>query len=331
MKRIYYTLFILVVLMGGACSESSNSVEPTPDNDKIVLASGTNLSPTFEVEGGTVSVSFTTSKAWTASLVNNRADGWCKIEPTNGAAGTNSISIKVNPNEEPDDKSAVIQIKSGNATETINVSQKQKNALTLTSNKYEVDAKGGSIEVEIKANVKYSYSIDDAAGDWISYESSRALTTSYLKFKVAPNDKMATREGTITITDGTLTETITIYQQGDKPSIVVSQKEYTIGADADTIQVEVSSNVNVEMQMPDVDWIVENQSRAYSTNTYHFIVSANETYDNRSAEIIFKNVENNLEEKVVINQMQRNAIVLAKNEYTLERKLVDWTLMSRRM
>lgn len=320
MKKILLAFLVGFLVM--ACSESSNSVEPTPapENDKISFASGTNLSPTFDVEGGTVSISFTASKSWTASLVNNRADGWCKVEPTSGSAGTHSINIKVSPNEEPDDKSAVVQIKSGNATESINVSQKQKNALTLTSDKYEVDAKGGSVEVEIKANVKYSYAIDEAAKEWITYESSRALTTSYLKFKIAENEKKTTREGTITITDGTLVETVTIYQQGDKPSIVISQKEYTIGANEDTIQVEVSSNVDVEMQMPDVDWITENQSRTYSTNTYHFIVSANETYDNRSAEIVFKNVENNLEEKVVINQVQRNAIVLAKNEYTVEKE-----------
>lgn len=315
---------ILLVLLAGflmvACSESSNSVEPTPEIDKITFASSTNLAPAFDVEGGTISISFTSSKSWTASLVNNRADSWCKVEPTSGSAGSNTISIKVAPNEEPDDKSAVVQIKSGNATETVNISQKQKNALTLTSNKYEVDAKGGSVEIEVKANVKYSYSIDEAAKEWIVYESSRALATSYLKFKISPNESLATREGTITISDGVLSETVTIYQQGEKPSIIISQKEYTIGADADTIQVEVSSNVNVEIQMPDVNWIAENQSRAYSTNTYHFIVSANETYDNRSAEIIFMNIENNLEEKVVVNQMQRNAIVLAKNEYTLEKE-----------
>lgn len=320
MKKILLTLFIGFLMM--ACSKSSNSEEPTPvpENDKISFASGTNLSPTFDVEGGTVSISFTTSKPWTASLVNNRADGWCKVEPASGPAGTHSISIKVSQNEEPYEKSAVVQIKSGNATETINVSQKQKNTLTLTSNKYEVDSKGGSIEIEIKSNIKYSYSITDKAKEWIAYESSRALTTSYLNFKISPNESLTAREGTITISDGVLSETVTIYQQGEKPSIIISQKEYTIGADANTIQVEVSSNVDVEIQMPNVDWIAENQSRAYSTNTYHFIVSTNETYDNRNAEIIFKNTENNLEEKVVINQMQRNAIVLAKNEYTLEKE-----------
>lgn len=318
MKNILFA-FLMGLLMV-ACSESSNSVEPSPENDKITFASGTNLLPAFDVEGGTVSISFTASKSWTASLVNNRADGWCKVEPSSGSSGINSITIKVSPNEELDDKSAIVQIKSGNATETINVSQKQKNALTLTSNKYEVDAEGGSVEIEVKANVKYSYSVDEAAKEWIVYESSRTLTTSYLKFKISPNESLTTREGTITISDGVLSETVTIYQQGEKPSIIISQKDYTIDADADTIQVEVSSNVNVEIQMPDVNWIAENQSRAYSTNTYHFLVSANDTYDNRSAEIIFKNTENNLEEKVVINQIQRDAIVLAKNEYTLEKE-----------
>ena len=101
MKNILFAF--LMGLLVVACSESSNSVEPSPENDKITFASGTNLLPAFDVEGGTVSISFMASSSWTASLVNNRADSWCKIEPTSGSFGTNTISIKVAPNEEPDD------------------------------------------------------------------------------------------------------------------------------------------------------------------------------------------------------------------------------------
>ena len=90
-----------------------------------------------------------------------------------------------------------------------------------------MDAKGGSVEIEVKANVKYSYSIDEAAKEWIVYESSRALVTSYLKFKISPNESLTAREGTITISDGVLSEVITIYQQAETPSIILSQKEYT--------------------------------------------------------------------------------------------------------
>jgi len=288
---------------------------PTPKpTESIVLSSSENLS--FDSDGGSCGISFTTSEAWTASITNNRADAWCTIEPTSGMKGNNSITLKVKENEETNDRTAVIQLKAGTTTKKINVSQKQKNALTLTSDKFQIPSSGGEFEIEIKANVKYSYTIDGKAKEWISYESSRALSTSYLKFKVALNqgDK---REGVITITDGTLTEKVTVYQEASGPTIVLSKNEFTVASEGETITVEVSSNVDVEVQMPDVDWVKENKSRAFSTHTYHYVIAPNEGYDNREAEIVFKNKENNLKEKVVVRQLQKDAIVLAEDEYTL--------------
>lgn len=327
MKKIYSLLIILTSIILSACGGSSDPIEPTPspipDKDKISFASGTSSSLSFDADGGSATISFTASKGWTATLANNRADSWCQVEPASGQAGTGSITIKVAANVEPDDKSAVLQIKSGTAMASINVSQKQKDALTLSADKFEVDALGGNIEIEVKANVKYTYSISEEAQKWISYEGSRALTTSYLKFKVAVNDTDQNCEGTIILTDGTLSEVVTVYQKASGPTIVISKKEYTISSEGEMIQVEVSANVDVEVQMPDADWISENKSRAFSTHTYYFEVAANDTYDSRSAEIIFRNRDNNLEEKVIVNQLQRNAIVLAGNEYTLGKEATE--------
>ena len=318
MKKLSLFLSLLLGILLVSCKGSESIPEPTPTIDKITFVSGSNTSPSFEVEGGNISLSFTTTSAWTATLINNRAEGWCSVQPTNGPAGNNTITINVSPNEDFDEKEANIVVKSGTASQNISVSQKQKNALTLTAGKFVVDDIGGEVEVEIKANVKYSYTIgEEESKEWITYSGSRALTTSYLTFNIAENPHQTPREGTIVITDGTLSETVTIYQNASKPSIILTQKEYTIGEEGGNFKVEIMSNVDVEMTMPDVDWIYENQSRAYSTNTYHFNVKANEEHDNRNAEIIFRNKENNLEEKVIVNQLQKNAIVIAEKEYTI--------------
>lgn len=299
---------------GGGEVTPEKPQSPSQPTESITISSSDNLS--FDSDGGVSTVSFTTTEAWTATVTNNRADTWCTVEPNSGTKGNNSITIRVKENEETDDRNAVIQLKASTTTKNINVTQKQKNALTLTTNKYQIPSKGGEFEIEIKANVKYSYTIDDKAKEWISYESSRALSTSYLKFKVAMNqgDK---REGVITITDGTLTEKVTVYQEASGPTIVLSKNEFTVASEGETIIVEVSSNVDVEVQMPDVDWVKENKSRAFSTHTYHYVIAPNEGYDNREAEIVFKNKENNLKEKVVVRQLQKDAIALAENEYTL--------------
>ena len=98
----------------------------------------------------------------------------------------------------------------------------------------------------------------------------------------------------------------------------MSQNEYTIGSEGDEIKVELKSNVDYEIQIPNVDWVYENKSRALSFFTHYFTIASNEGYDTRSAEIIFINKENYLSEKVVINQAQKDAIIVAKNEYTIE-------------
>lgn len=321
MKKNVYFLFLIGIMLAilSACSGGEVSPEnptPTPSTG-ITIPTTENLSPVFEAEGGSTTLSFTATEAWTATVSNDRAETWCSVEPSSGTKGNHTLVIKAKPNEEFDNKSAVIQLKSNSTTKTINVSQKQKNALTLTANKFELSDIGGEFEVEIKANVKYDYSIDEKGKEWISFVKSRALNTTYLLFKAAMNESEEKREAEIKITDGTLTETIKVYQSAAGPNIIISQNEYAIGSDEEEITVEVSSNVNVEVEMPEVDWIKENTSRSYSTHTYHYIVSANETYDNRQAVILFKNKENELEEKVIISQAQKDAIVIAEKQYTI--------------
>jgi hypothetical protein len=140
-------------------------------------------------------------------------------------------------------------------------------------------------------------------------------------FKVSENEDSQRREAKIYIRSGSFNETITIYQAGSVPSIVISQNEYIVSSDGETVAVKVKSNVDVAVELPaGVDWISESASRATSTNTYRFDVSPNEEYDQRAAEIRFINKENNLSEVVAIIQSQKDAIVLAKDSYAVESK-----------
>ena len=162
-------------------------------------------------------------------------------------------------------------------SKTVTVSQKQKDALTITASKFEVAAAGGEVAIEVKANIDFEYVIDDDAKEWISYEGTRALKTSKLAFKIAENDDIEKREGQIFIKNGELVEAVTIYQDGAEPSIVISKNEYVVSSDGETISVEVKSNVDVAIELTaEADWISENTSRATSTNTYRFDISPKE-------------------------------------------------------
>lgn len=320
MKR--FLLYLLTIAAFVACSkgedEDSGNSEPTPEKPKTEIKIDTSTSD-FTTEGGDNTISFTTNEAWTAQVINSRADDWCKINPTSGSAGNATITVTTTPNDTPDDRTASIIIKAGAVSKTVTVSQKQKDALTITASKFEVAAAGGEVAIEVKANIDFEYVIDESAKEWIKYEGTRALKTSKLAFKIAENDDIEKREGQIFIKNGELVEAVTIYQDGAEPSIVISKNEYVVSSDGETISVEVKSNVYVAIELAaEADWISENTSRATSTNTYRFDISPNESYDQRSAEIKFTNKENNLSEVVRVTQTQKNALVVAKDSYTVD-------------
>ena len=206
-------------------------------------------------------------------------------------------------------------MKCGSDSKNIVVTQKQKDALTVTSSKYEVASKGGNISVEVKANINFEVEV---RADWIKQqtEKTRALTTSNLNFTIEPNETGDKREGEIIIKSGELSETIKVYQ-GFEDFITLTKKDFTIPEEGGNVDIEIKSTLDYEVKMlSDVDWITEIQSRAVSTHTHHYTVSPNDTYDSREAKIVFYNPKDeNVADTVSIYQMYKGAILVARNEY----------------
>ena len=328
MKHFKQLLLVLLALVTFACGKSEpENTEPTPTpkpTDKIELAAGTDLNPVISTDGGTLSVTFNASTAWSAQAVNDRADGWCSVSPSSGNAGAATITITAKANTEPDERSASINIKAGTAAQTIKVTQKQKDALTVTASTFEVPAEGKDINIEVKANVNVTYKIDQQCSDWIKYVSTKALKTSTLTFAVSKNENVEKREGKIIIGEGALSDTIKIFQAGEAPSIVLNKDEYIAKSAGETFAIEVASNVDVNINILHPDgsptWLQEHKTKTMSTNTYYFTAATNEEYDNREARIVFANKENNLSDTVKVIQLQKDAIVLAKNVYEIDNK-----------
>ena len=316
-KRFFYLLplFILQLLVVCSCKDDNNEPtlpEPSPE---ITIPSSENLNPVLSQEGGTVSISFTTTSDWTASLVNTRAESWITITPNSGTKGKNEITIITTANETYDERNATVVLKCGTVSKNIIVAQKQKDALTVTSSKYEVDGEGGNISVEVKANINFEVEIK---ADWIKQqtEKTRALTTSNLNFTIEPNETGDKREGEIIIKSGELSETVKVYQ-GFGDFITLTKKDFTIPEEGGNVDIEIKSTLDYEVKMlNDVDWIMEIQSRAVSTHTHHYTISPNDTYDSREVKIVFYNPKDeNVADTVSIYQMYKGAILVARNEY----------------
>ncbi|MBQ6574396.1 MAG: hypothetical protein IIX41_08840 [Bacteroidales bacterium] len=324
MKKHFCLLLAAVISIVLGCSKSDpeNPEPEVPKQETITIAGGADAVPVLGTSGGSASVTFTASAAWSASVINTRASDWCSVSPTSGGAGAATITITAKENVTPDNRAASITITAGNATRTIKVEQKQKDALTVSQSSFEVPAEGKEIKVVAKSNVSFTHTISEDAKAWIKIIGTKALKDSTLTFEIAKNDNIDKRSGEIYLASGNLKDTVKVHQAGETPSIVISKDEYVLKSEGETFEVEVASNVNASMNLVFPDgvepWMAENTTRAMSTNKYVFTVQANEAYDSRSAMIIFANVENNVSDTVRVIQTQKDAIVVAKSSYNVE-------------
>ncbi|MDO4165503.1 MAG: BACON domain-containing protein [Bacteroides sp.] len=266
-------------------------------------------------DGGEVYIEFSANCSWKASADQS----WCRVSRSSGEAGEYTLTVTADTNADYDDRNAVVSIVYGTTSEDITITQKQKDAIILSSNKKEVTSDGGGIEIELESNVEFDYEIVDDASEWITPQpATRGLSTSVLRFAVAENTMEDRREGYIVIKSEDLEETVTVYQEGLVPSIVLTQKEYTVSAEGETIKVELQSNVKYEVRMPDENWVTESTTRAMSTYTHYFVIAANEDYDSRETSIGFVNTDTGTESWIQIVQVQKDAIIVAQSEYELD-------------
>ncbi len=308
---------ILVALISSCligCSKGEVSTNDMEIHEPLIEISSTNI--VVDNSEQTAKVEFRTNGPWSAAL--SGATSWCSIDKTSGGTGDNAIIITMEENASYDERNASLTISSGTKKVNVTITQKQKDAILITSNKVEMDAKGGHITLQIKANVSFRAEIDKNI-DWIhsSQRNTRGLSESMLYFEIDSNGEISSREGKIYIKSENITEEVTIYQSGSEPQLVITQHEYMVPSSGGTIKIEVTSNSEYAYILPDKDWISEPKTRSMSVYTHYITISENTSYDARYAEIVFKNQVTGREEIVSITQLQKDAIIIAKNEYAV--------------
>lgn len=275
----------------------------------------------FDSSVGEKTFSFNSNVDWTIDVAATRnGTTWCTVTPNSGKAGANTVRIKVQENTGYDDRNVVLTLTAGSTlTKTITVTQKQKDALLLTTNKFEVEPQGGKINIEVKANVEYEVIVPETYKSWISQGSkSRGLTTSTVTFDIAETEEYDKREGEIIIQSGNMSETVHVYQTGQE-ILLLTKNKYPVSDKGETIAVEIKSNFTFDVQMPDVDWVVdESKSKGVSSHTLYYKILPNETYDSREAEIIFYDKTSSITDTLKIIQAQKDAIILSKKEYDIK-------------
>lgn len=322
MKKLF--LFALSTMMICSCSESGTEDKPTSIIG--IYLSTNDLS--FESTGGTESIWLSYDYDGPSGGIDPQwsltgGESWCIPSKTRGGK-EDQIVFEVAENNDPDERTATFTFTCETVSTKLVVTQKQKDALTVTSSKIEMDATGGVADIEVKANIKFEYEIARECKDWITYKETRAMQAATLAFDIAPNTSMEKREGTIIISSGELSETITIIQAGETPMIAVTQNKYDVSSDGETIEIEIKSNVEFEITKPTVNWIEESKTRTITSYKKYFTIYANSTTQPRTGEIEFANAVHNLSTKVTINQAAVSyTTVHVSQKGTLESELVN--------
>lgn len=304
----FAVLEIILAFFAFAACEPADPVPGGGASDKLKITG--NRTITLPSDAATATIAFTATAKWTAELANDRPADWISVSPASGGKGEAAVTVTIMDNDAPDERSAVIKITCGGIYETVKVVQKQKDMITLTPSANEFPAAGGTFTVNVKSNIAYTFEVNGS--DWIINSGTRALTGKTTAFTISPNGDTRRREGSVTVKSDLGNETYTIYQAGADPIIVLSTSSVPMPTAGGSFQVEVSSNVTVEMQVTSgEEWLTEDKTRTMSSHTYFFNVAANPDPDARTGEITFTSRETGLAEKVTVTQMQKDALVVA--------------------
>lgn len=303
-QRITALILLTVTPFFHACNRPGEDEHPSVSpNSETAFVIGS--------EGGEVTVTFTASHDWTAAPINDRADGWLTVSPSSGPAGNASMKLIAKENDSVDERNATIRINASTARLDVQLTQKQKNALTVSASKTEFGPAGGRFTIEVKSNVTYEVEMGKDCG-WIRQAGTRGLVSTTLDFTVDANEEIQKREGEIIIKGEGLRETVHVYQDGSTPAIVLTKNDFTVSDKGEIIQVEVKSNIDVAVSIDGnaSSWMEETSTRAMSTSTYYFKVAPNPGYDPRTGTITFTNTENHLSETVTVTQLQKDALII---------------------
>ena len=263
----------------------------------------------FPSDGGEDSFEIESNGDW---VITNDAD-WLTIEPSEGK-GSCSITLTASANDLYDDRNTVITVKAGDKTETFTVTQKYAEALLVTKNKFDIPQEGGEFTVEVQSNISYDIVIDEDCQSWISeVPQSKALNTYTHTFSVESNQDTTKRDGSIEIIGSNgKTETVNIYQ-AQKDELVLSKSEETVPAKGGEVRVQLRSNVDYEVIIPeDVDWVEQLQSD--KADELVFNVKPNSETSTREAKITVKDRNSELSQIFTIIQTS-GSIVLDETYY----------------
>ena len=245
--------------------------------------------------------------------------GWISKVNTKGLE-TSTLTFSVAKNESYNNREGSITFKQKNGplSGTVKVTQAQTDSIQVEKELYTIDHKGGNVEVNVKANVDYESTVEDAAKDWLSVVGTKAMDPSKITLSVTANESEQPREGKVYVKqpNGSAETSFTVKQTG-KNTIAAAFHDYSASSVGDKFDIDVESTVEIEVVIPkDATWLTQVTTKATTTNKLSFQIATNKTTKARVATVQFINKIEGLSDTVRVEQNPVNVPISNEILYT---------------
>lgn len=174
----------------------------------LELSSSSHIS--FTRNTGIQTISFSTNRDW----VITSTESWCRVSPASGSASKDLLSAQITcePNESYDARTCVITIKAEELTVTINVTQDQKNAISVEDGSLVADGRAQELTMAAMANVDVNVRIP-AGVSWITPgPAGKGLVRKDVAIQLQRNDNEEFRVATIYLEKEEVSIPVTVTQ-----------------------------------------------------------------------------------------------------------------------
>lgn len=304
----HFKIHIKILICLAICVGCSKNNPPAPEPQPTLSLSVNELS--FSDEGGELNFTVTSNSTWSIS----GSTGWITLSQTSGS-GNATIKVTTTKNETYDEKNQMITISSGTLSKNLTVFQRQKDGMTITKKSYDIVQKGGTISVEIKANLSYTYTIPQEFIEWISVVNTKGLSATTLNFSIKENPGVNNRSGIIAFMAGKLKDTVKVYQV-QRDELLLTNDRADVGKESCTLNAELKCNIDYDVIMPaDANWITDITTKAYSSYNLKFNISENATDTLRQCYVIFKDKKSSLADTLFVAQYPQQSLVPVNTYY----------------
>lgn len=187
--------------------------------------------------------------------------------------------------------------------------KKEGEVRVLSSTNLEFTPEGGTLQISFTSSDSWTAQfVSSSPNSWCTVEPfSGTKDIQSISISADENNTNATRTATLRISSEKAKADVFISQYYIE-FLTLSQTEFTVGPESQTIEVFVNSNTVLSVEIPtSCSWIHKTEESSLSTESYKFLINENTTDASRTVAIRFYGGKSQLSQTVVIIQDKKNA------------------------